>query len=198
MPGRRLPGLEGTPRRAGGVRRFLAGAGRRIRVPLTLLLLCAALACAVGAPREAEKEPLQPVRISQLVDEGDAARRASQRLIVEGLDADTLGDHARARASYERAIQVDATNPYAYLAIARHHVDGARPEQALPFLDQANSLFEMQADDTPRIQVHLVGLRGEALYASGRIDQGIDYLEQARRMAPSVWGDGRLAPEELR
>jgi len=141
---------------------------------------------------------VQPVRISELVEEGDAARRASQRLIVEGLEADTLGEQARARASYERAIQVDATNPYAYLAIARHHVDGARPEQALPFLDKATTLFEMQGEDSSRVRVHVIGLRGEALYASGRIDEGVDYLEQARQMAPEVWGDGRLAPEELR
>jgi tetratricopeptide (TPR) repeat protein len=141
---------------------------------------------------------VQPLRMSELVTEGDAARRASQRLIVEGLDADTLGDQARARASYERAIQVDATNPYVYLAIARHHVDGARPEQALRFLDRATTLLEMQGEDSPRIQVHLIGLRGEALYASGNIDDGVDLLEQAREMAPEVWGDGRLAPEELR
>jgi tetratricopeptide (TPR) repeat protein len=177
--------------RSGGVPSLLLGF-------LLGLLLCSALACAVGRPREAGVERVEPVRISQLLDEGDAARRASLRLIVEGLDADTLGERARARASYERSIQVDATNPYAYLAIARHHVDGARPEQALRFLDQATSLLEMQVEDSPRIQVHLIGLRGEALYASGRIDEGIDYLEQARQMAPSVWGDGRLAPEELR
>jgi tetratricopeptide (TPR) repeat protein len=136
--------------------------------------------------------------MSELVDEGDAARRASQRLIVEGLDADTIGERARARASYDRAIQVDATNPYAYLAIARHHVDGARPEKALPFLDRASTLLEVQGEDSARVRVHVIGLRGEALYASGRIDEGIDYLEQARLMAPEVWDDGTLAPEELR
>ncbi|MBW2272198.1 MAG: hypothetical protein JRG96_02930 [Deltaproteobacteria bacterium] len=168
------------------------------RAAILGLLICAGLACALVGPREARVDPVEPLRMSQLLQEGDAARRASQRLIVEGLDADTLGEHARARASYERAIQVDATNPYAYLALARHHVDGARPEQALPFLDQARTLLEMQGADAPEIEVHLVGLRGEALYASGGIHEGIVYLEQARQMAPDVWGDGRLAPEELR
>jgi tetratricopeptide (TPR) repeat protein len=152
----------------------------------------------MGKPKEEVVERVEPLRMTELLEEGDAARRASQRLIVEGLDADTLGERARAKASYERAIQVDATNPYAYLVIARHQIDGVRPEQALPFLDQARTLLEIHGEYVPQIQVHLIGLRGEALYSVGRVDEGIGYLERACKMAPEVWCDGRLAPEELR
>ena len=46
------------------------------------------------------------------------------------------------------------------------------------------------------MQKYLAGLRGAALRATGSAGDG--YLEQARRLAPSVWDDGQLTAAELR
>jgi len=139
-----------------------------------------------------------PLRISEVADEGDAERRASTRLVLEGLDADEDGDPERALSSYELALQVDPTNPWAYIALARHHADGVDPRQALPFLDQAHALLLAQGASSPRADAVLLGLRGQALVASGRYEEGIPWLERAREQSPDVWSDGRLSAAELR
>jgi tetratricopeptide (TPR) repeat protein len=141
---------------------------------------------------------VRPLRITDVAEDGDAARRASVRLVDDGLVADADGDEARAQARYERALQVDASNPYAYLAIARHHVETLDPQRALQFLDRADALLRMQGDPPPGVQVHLIGLRGGALYDSGDITAGVELLDRARELSPSVWGDGALHPNELR
>ena len=140
----------------------------------------------------------QPLRVSEVVDVGDPARRASMRLILAGLDADVDGNLQRALGSYERAIQVDPTNPFAYLAIARHHAESHDPSWALSFLDKAESLFRAQGGVPQRVAPYLLGLRGQALYASGEIDAGAALLDRAWGLAPAVWEDGRLSAEELR
>lgn len=155
--------------------------------------VCTALACVTRAPGTVD-----PLRISEVAEQGDAARRASTRLVLEGLDADAEGDPVRARGIYDRALQVDPNNPYAYLAIARHHADGTEPERALSYLDRAMALFEMEGQVSPGVKVQLVGLRGQSLYSSGRFEEGRDDLEQARKLAPEVWTDGGLEPDELR
>ena len=159
--------------------------------------LCASLGCVSGG---ASWNALEPVRISDVIEiEGaDPARRASLLLVDEGLAADTLGQFEAALARFERAIQVDATNPYAYLAIARHHVEGREPARALQFLDHAESLLRMRGELPDEVRVHLLGLRGAALYDSGQLPRGTELLDRARALAPTIWGDGALGPEELR
>jgi tetratricopeptide (TPR) repeat protein len=158
------------------------------------LLLAVLLAgCAVPRLRHSE-----PVRVSEEVDVGDPARRASLRLVLAGLDADVDGNLQRALGSYERAIQVDPTNPFAYLAIARHHAESHDPTWALSFLDKAEALFRAQGGISPRVAPLLLGLRGQALYASGDIDAGANLLQRAWERAPDVWEDGRLSADELR
>lgn len=170
-----------------------------------LLLAAASLACAgLSAVRGAP-----PARVSELASLGDARHRASQRLVVEGLEFDARGDAARARGRYERALGVDASNPWAYLALARHYVDAGEGRAALSYLDRAESLFEAQepapsspgvrgAEATSGSQAHRVGLRGEALAQVGRVGESRALLERAARLAPGVWGDGHLAADELR
>jgi tetratricopeptide (TPR) repeat protein len=138
------------------------------------------------------------LRLSELVKEGDAARRASMRLTLEGLDEDATGSPDQARASFEQALRVDGLNPYAYLALARHYADGAEPERAEAYLQQTESLLIAQGKLDDRVRVHIIGLRGMALWAEGYSSQASSYLQSARRMAPDVWGDGRLAASELR
>jgi tetratricopeptide (TPR) repeat protein len=103
-----------------------------------------------------------------------------------------------ALSRYERAIQIDPTNPFAYLALARHFADRLEPTRTLEYLDQAELLLESQGLHSPRVEPHLVGLRGSALQAAGRTAEGAALLVRARDLAPSVWGDARLSPEELR
>jgi len=173
---------------------------RRLWVTSLLLLACAGhlvSGCALrlgGLPGAT----VQPVRVSEVVVAGDPARRASLRIVLNGLDADASQQTARALGTYEEALRVDPTNPYAYLALARHHAEGPDPEWALSFLDKADALFRTEGGLPPRVEPHLVGLRGQALYASGHVDAGLPYLERAWDLAPDVWGDGRLSAEELR
>jgi tetratricopeptide (TPR) repeat protein len=140
----------------------------------------------------------ESVRVSHQIDDGDAAHRASMLLVVQGLDADANFEPDMARALYQRALQVDPANAYAYLAIARHRVDGRNPISALPIIDKASALFEAKGSLTPGAEAHLTGLRGAALLASGQRDEGLPLLEQARGLEPRVWSDGRLDAEELR
>jgi len=153
-----------------------------------LLGACAALPSARG--RDA-------IRISELVDQGDPVRRASLRLLVEGLEADAVGADARAKGRYERAIQLDPTNPYAYLTFARFEVERGRATQARAWLDQAHALFDAEGGVPARVEAHLIGLGGAVEAIRGnRLDAARD-LERARRLAPTVWGDAYLAAEEL-
>jgi len=107
-----------------------------------LAALAFALAC-VGPDGGARDAP----RVEEVADRGDAQRRASTRLVLDGLDADARGDVRLAQSRYERAIQIDASNPYAYLALARHYVEQEDPDRALAYLDHAGSLFESVADE---------------------------------------------------
>jgi tetratricopeptide (TPR) repeat protein len=168
--------------------------------PISLLIcltlgIAGNLACAALSGSKAE---VKPVRISDLGEGGDPARRASLRLVDDGLSADAQGEPARAQARYERALQVDVGNPYAYLAIARHHIEEQDPLRALQFLDRADSLLRMSGDLPPDVSVHLLGLRGGALYDSGQMEEGVELLDRAREISPEIWGDGTLSAEELR
>jgi thioredoxin-like negative regulator of GroEL len=138
----------------------------------------------------------EPLHLTDLDDAGDPARRASMRLCLEGLDLDEQGRSPNALGMYERAIQIDSTNPYAYLALARHEIEAGDPRRALAFVDQAEALLDAQQALTPGAEAHLSGLRGAALVAQGR--NGAAELETARRLDPLLWGDGRLDAAELR
>ncbi len=137
-----------------------------------------------------------PLRLSQIDSEGDPTRRASVRLCLQGLDSDVEGRWRLAVSQYERAIQIDATNPFAYLVLARYEVERGDPERALEYLDRAEVLLDSEGGRSPRVEPHLVGLRGAALQEAGL--GGEELLGRAYDLSPSVWGDGRLAAAELR
>jgi tetratricopeptide (TPR) repeat protein len=155
--------------------------------------LAFALACVgpEGGARDAR-------RVEEVADRGDAQRRASTRLVLDGLDADARGDVRLAQSRYERAIQIDASNPYAYLALARHSVEQGDPDRALAYLDHAESLFESVADEALGAETHLIGLRGAALRLAGRPREADPLLYEAARREPALWGDGHLDAAELR
>ena len=166
---------------------------RRARGLCIALLAAHGLACAGLGAADRQVE-----RVEDVANDGDATRRASTHLVLDGLTSDAAGDVERALSQYERAVQVDSGNPYAYLALTRYHVEQRDGGRALAYLDRAQVLFESLAIDSPRVEAHLVGLRGNALQLQGRIPEGDTLLRWAARSAPDVWGDGRLAADELR
>ena len=128
----------------------------------------------------------------------DTATAITQGLVVQGLDADRQRAWRSAEGSYQRAIQVDPTNPYAYLALARHSLDAGDAALALNLIDQSSALFDAEGLGSDAVRVHLIGLRGWALESTAYPGDGVLYLERAARLAPSVWGDAYLSPGELR
>jgi tetratricopeptide (TPR) repeat protein len=138
------------------------------------------------------------LRISEIEQLGDARRRASMRLVVEGLDAEIASMPQRALSRYQRAIQSDSGNPFVYLALARYYTEIVDPERALEHLDRAQSLLDPDGALYRGAEPHLRGLRGRALAEMGRSADAQQLLAQARRLAPAVWGDGRLDASELR
>ena len=175
--------------------RFAPELNAALGLPVLLGLLV--LACA-RAPERESVESVEPVRVSQLTQIGDPRRQASQRLIVSGLESDGAGQGERALATYERAIQIDGTNPYAYLAIARYWIEAGEPERGIAFLDQAEVLLDATGENTLGARVHLIGLRGRVGMLGDHSDEAADQLRQAADLAPEVWGDGILSAEELR
>jgi tetratricopeptide (TPR) repeat protein len=159
------------------------------------LLLLGLTACPL-VPVQLPRSP--SLHLSELLeDEADPIRRASLDLVLDGLTADEVGELRRAQGLYARALQVDSGNPYAYLALARHHVAGGDSRRALDHLARARDLLDAYEAMSPRVEVHLVGLRGAALRLEGRPEAGA-LLAHAADVAPAVWRDGRLDPGELR
>lgn len=175
-----------------------AGSAARVAAGLACLAGIAGLAVLACAGPRAFLGRGPSLHLSELVSEGDAARRASLGLVIDGLQADELGQAQRAQGLYARALQIDSGNPYAYLAMARHHVAEGEAELALEQLARAEDLLSSEGALSPRVEVHLVGLRGMALLLEGRRDEAERLLAQAARAAPDVWGDAQLGPEELR
>lgn len=145
-------------------------------------------------PRFTEK----PLTASGALGRVDSARDASLRLVIAGLDDDAAGSPSRAIASYQRAVRVDSTNPFAYLALARHHVEGGSLDEANAFLDQARSLFEAENRMGPSVDVWGIGLRAWIDSARGRDDLAGPRFEAARQLSPEIWRDERLSAAELR
>jgi len=164
--------------------------------PLLALVLFAA-GCRALAPIPPGGSP-GPLRLSDLAQQGDAQRRASLRLILEGLDAEAAGAEDRGVVLYERSLGLDATNPFAYLALARHYAAREDAARALQNLDQAEVLLAAEGGYDPRLEAHLLGLRGAALASAGQWEESRALLERARERAPIEWADGRLSPAELR
>jgi tetratricopeptide (TPR) repeat protein len=171
-----------------------------VRLARPLAVGSAVLALSLGCARVPifAPAPVAPLRLHEIAGEGDAARRASQRLVLEGLGYDSKGQARLARTSYERALQVDVNNPYAYLALARHAVESGDGASALEYLEQAELLLGAEHLRSPRVEPHLLGLRGGALRASGDPSGGSALLARASELAPTVWSDGELSAAELR
>jgi tetratricopeptide (TPR) repeat protein len=138
------------------------------------------------------------LRISEIDRLGDSRRQASMQLVVEGLEAEIASMPQRALSRYQRAIQIDSGNPFAYLALARHFAEIADPQRTLEHLDRTRSLLDPDGTLYQGAEPHLLGLRGRALAELGRPTEAEPLLAEARRLAPTVWGDGHLDARELK
>ena len=134
------------------------------------------------------------VHLAREAGSGDPARRASMRLVLSGLDSDEAGRSAEASSLYERALQVDPTNPYAWLALARQEVFEGDPDRGLADLDKADAL--LASDDAAA--AHLAGIRAAGLRAVGQPALAEPFMREARERAPAAWADGKLDAAELR
>lgn len=142
--------------------------------------------------------PEPPLTASASLGRYDARRDASLRLVIAGLDADSVGDASRAIASYQRAVRLDATNPVAFLALARHHVATGHPEEAGAFLDQARALFEAEGETGSSVDVFGLGLRAWIDRAEGHDAEADARFEAARQLSPEIWNDELLSADELK
>lgn len=164
--------------------------------PLACLLLAAASAC-VMTPRTAPPPVpalLPALRVSGAAHEGDARRRASTQLVLDGLASEMRGSPREAVAHYEDALKVDANNPLAALAFARFEVFAGDADRGLAHLDRFEALAGARADAA----AHIAGLRGAALARLGKRALALPYLEEARALSPTLWGDAQLDARELR
>lgn len=169
-----------------------------LRVAVIGLLAGGLAACAaldLGQPFRATQRPLT---VSAALGQTDSTRDASLNLVISGLDHDTAGRPVRALASYQRAVRLDPTNPFAYLALARHHLEAGSISEASAFLDQARSLFESERRLGPAVDVWGVGLRAGIDRAEERHDQADSRFAAARKWSPEIWADERLSAAELR
>ena len=162
-----------------------------------LILLGSSCAPQEGTSPTSLASPEPSFHLSELIRKGDARRQASTGLVLTGLDFDQNGRPDRAAAQYQLAIQLDPSNPLAYLAFARHFCDNSNPLQSLSYLDKLENLQPIH--QLPHgVRAHVAGIRGWALLEDGNLERAIPYLRQARSLAPSTWADARLSPEELR
>jgi tetratricopeptide (TPR) repeat protein len=177
----------------------MSARARRALGGATLLCACAAIAlasaCRTTPPaRAAVVPPTAPtLRIGAAAAEGDARRRASTQLVLDGLASEIRGNEGEAATRYGDALRVDANNPLAALAFARLEIFAGSPDRGLAHLDRYAALAGSGADSA-----HLAGLRGAALARLGKHALAAPYLDEARALAPAVWGDGRLDARELR
>lgn len=159
---------------------------------------------AASAPLEqppfapAPAPPAPPLTASAALGRYDARRDASLRLVIAGLDFDAAGEPSRALASYQRAVRLDATNPIAFLALARHHVASGDPEEASAFLDQARALFESEGELGSSIDVWGIGLRAWIDRAEGHDAEADSRFDAARELSPEIWRDELLSADEMR
>jgi Flp pilus assembly protein TadD len=168
---------------------------RLAALPLACALLAFASACSVTQRTSNVVAPVRPpaLRISAVAGEGDARRRASTQLVLDGLGSEMRGNEREAAARYGDALRVDANNPFAALAFARFEVFSGDADRGLAYLDRYAVLAGARAD-----AAHLAGLRGAALASLGKHALAQPYLQEASALAPAVWGDARLDARELR
>jgi len=172
--------------------------GPLVRALVVFLTMASLTACAGFDFSRSRGPEVRPLTVSGALGQIDSTRDASLRLVIEGLDADTGGRPDRALASYQRAVRVDPTNPFAYLALARHHLENGSLDEADAFLGQTRALFENGQGLGDDVDVWGIGLRAGIDRARGLDERADQRFEAARTLSPEIWADEHLSSAELR
>lgn len=112
--------------------------------------------------------------LAKVTDKTTPQRAASLKLIDEGRSALEAGAYKQALGAFERAIAVDATNPYSHYFVARAHFFLGNHAESLNFLDVAESLLGWHNRWLAEIHV-LKGRNAAGMGFLGRADT--NYLE---------------------
>lgn len=108
-------------------------------------------------------------------------RAASLRCVEKGRLLLASGQQEGAREWFERALSLDATNPYAYYFLARAALVGQRLNQAQTFLARARSLG---TGLDPRWRGRLAALEGEIWEKVGRFPEARRAYQEAAEADP--------------
>lgn len=87
-------------------------------------------------------------------------RRASMELVQQGRDLLRTGNYKAALGQFERAIDIDATNPYSDYFVARAHYFLQDYRQSLDFLDVSEQ--KLAGDDPWLAEIHVLRARNAA------------------------------------
>lgn len=87
-------------------------------------------------------------------------RRASMKLVQQGRDLLRIENYKAALAQFERAIDIDATNPYSHYFVARAHYLLRDYRQSLDFLEVAEQ--RLAGDDPWLAEIHVLRARNAA------------------------------------
>ena len=139
-----------------------------VSVSIVVVLLISSCALRKPAPpRESFEEIAQKA-------EGPA-RSASMRLIEEGRTELRQSRFERAANRFSKAIEIDASNPFAYfyLGVARYRV--SRYSQAVELFGRASDLFR----ETPSWQAEALAYRGESFEKLSKHTSAIKNFEEA-------------------
>lgn len=111
-----------------------------------------------------------------------AQHAASLRCVEQGRLLLASGQRERAREWFERALSLDATNPYAYYFLARAALLNQRPDQAETFLARARSF---SGGLGPRWQSRFAALQGEIWETVGRFPEARRAYQEATEADPA-------------
>jgi len=112
--------------------------------------------------------------LAKITPKTSPQRAASLKLVDEGRKALLAGEYKQALATFERAIAVDATNPYSHYFLARAHFFLGNHPESFNFLDVAESLLGWHKRWLAEIYV-LKGRNATAMGFLGRADT--NYLQ---------------------
>ena len=111
--------------------------------------------------------------VANLDDTTLPQRRASMKLVQQGRDLLRTENYKAALAQFERAIDIDATNPYCHYFVARAHYLLRDYRQSLDFLEVSEQ--KLAGDDPWLAEIHVLRARNAtALGFHGKAD--VNYI----------------------
>jgi len=144
-----------------------------------IILILSFVGCAKQIPtdmREAERKLEREEAFPDLsFESASPKRRASLQYTREGKHESDRGMYLKAMKRYEKAIDIDPTNPYAYYHYGIARYSTREHEQSLRLLDQAREKFGENEKWLSRIYNY----RGLNYRAMGMFEEAIESFRQA-------------------